>query len=124
MKIVSPWCSYVRSLHVHSDPTLIDSQVKDVLDAVRVKDERKVVIKRMATGSEEHKIIAHLSSGSQLSDPRNRTVPVLDIITHTRDSSISFVVMPFARRFSHPPFHCRAEFAKAIRQYIEVSPFR
>ncbi|KAJ7289090.1 hypothetical protein C8J57DRAFT_1706014 [Mycena rebaudengoi] len=78
--------------------------VKDVLDAVRVKDGRKVVIKRMATGSEEHKIIAHLSSGSQLSDPRNRTVPVLDNITHTQDPSISFVVMPFARRFSHPPF--------------------
>ncbi|KAJ7195871.1 kinase-like domain-containing protein [Mycena rebaudengoi] len=97
--------------------------VKDVLDAVRVKDGRKVVIKRMATGSEEHKIIAHLSSGSQLSDPRNRIVPVLDIITHTQDPSISFVVMPFARRFSHPPFHCRAEFAKAIRQYIEGLQF-
>ncbi|KAF8217734.1 kinase-like domain-containing protein [Mycena galopus ATCC 62051] len=94
-------------------------QNSDTLDAIRESDGTKVVLKWMKTTSNELRCIKHLSN---ISDPRNRTIPVLDIIPLPNDIH-TLVVMPYARRFNHPAFHCRAEFVEAMRQFLEGLEF-
>ncbi|KAF8206228.1 hypothetical protein K438DRAFT_1963311 [Mycena galopus ATCC 62051] len=73
----------------------------------------------MATTSNELRCIKYLSN---ISDPRNRTIPVLDIIPLPDDVHV-LVVMPYGRRFNHPAFHCRSEFVEAMRQFLEGLQF-
>ncbi|KAJ7150533.1 kinase-like domain-containing protein [Mycena crocata] len=77
-----------------------------VLDGVRIEDKQKVVFKRIRTDSDELQIFKRLSAASLRGDPRNRTIPVLDIFEHSQD-----------------PFHCRSEFVEAMRQYLEGLQF-
>ncbi|KAJ7468309.1 kinase-like domain-containing protein [Mycena galericulata] len=92
----------------------------NVVDATCIEDGKKVVLKRVASDSEEQAILQYLS---QIPDPRNRTIPLLRIIPLPPDSSQSLLVMPFTRRFNHPPFHCRAEFLEAMRSFLEGLQF-
>ncbi|KAJ7186644.1 kinase-like domain-containing protein [Mycena filopes] len=91
-----------------------------VIDATRVQDGRKVILKRVETGGNELVIFKLLDS--LRSDPRNHTIPVLDIFPMP-DSPWSFLVMPYCRRFNYPPFHCRSEFIEAMSQYMEGLQF-
>jgi hypothetical protein len=70
-------------------------------------------------GDEIH-IALYLSSPQMRSDPRNRTVVILDVIPIHGDSEQVILVMPYLRQFHSPPFHCRAEFVEAMRQFIQV----
>ena len=54
------------------------------------------------------------------SDPRNRTVPILDVIALPDDMEHVLLVMPYLRIFYTPPFHCRAEVVEALRQLLQV----
>ncbi|CAK5263693.1 unnamed protein product [Mycena citricolor] len=90
------------------------------LDAVRLSDGQKVVLKRVETNGNELAMIRYLDSLRH--DPRNRTVPVLEILT-MEDAPWSFIVMQYARIFIYPPFHCRQEFFEAMRQYFEGLEF-
>ncbi|KAJ6463457.1 kinase-like domain-containing protein [Mycena sanguinolenta] len=85
-----------------------DSAANRALDATRVRDGKKVILKRV--------------DPSVRSDPRNRTIPLLDII-QAPDTSWSFLVMPYCRRFNYPPFHCRNEFVEAMTQFLEGLQF-
>jgi hypothetical protein len=69
---------------------------------------------------EEIRIALHLSSVQMRSDPRNRTVSVLDVIPVHDDPEVVFLVMPYLRGFHSPPFHCRGEFVEAFRQFLHV----
>ncbi|KAJ6489432.1 kinase-like domain-containing protein [Mycena vulgaris] len=91
----------------------------NIVDATRIEDGKKVVLKRVATASEELQIIKYLCS---ISDRRNRTIPLIGIIP-LPDNLTSLLVMPYLRRFNHPPFHCRAEFLEAMRQFLEGLEF-
>ncbi|KAF8217735.1 kinase-like domain-containing protein [Mycena galopus ATCC 62051] len=91
----------------------------DVLDAIRIEDGKKVVMKWLAADSSEVQCIQYLSN---ISDPRNRTIPVLQILPLPNDIDV-LVVMPYGRRFNHPAFHCRGEFAEAMRQFLEGLSF-
>ncbi|KAJ7661728.1 kinase-like domain-containing protein [Mycena rosella] len=93
-----------------------------VLDATRVHDSKKVILKCVPTDGHEIAIIKYLSAPSVRSDPRNRTIPLLDSIP-LPDSPWSFLVMPFCRRFTYPPFHCRNEFVDAMNQFLEGLQF-
>ncbi|KAJ7468315.1 hypothetical protein B0H11DRAFT_46881 [Mycena galericulata] len=92
----------------------------DVLDAIRIQDEKKVVLKRVETDSQELKLFRHLSC---ISDSRNHTIPLLQIKPLPTNDSVSILVMPYTRRFNHPPFHCRGEFVEAMRQFLEGLQF-
>ncbi|KAJ6554572.1 kinase-like domain-containing protein [Mycena capillaripes] len=96
--------------------------LSSVLDATRIRDDRKVILKRVETDGEEVGIIKYLSSPSMHKDPRNRTIPLLDILT-VPNTSWSFLVMPYCRRFNYPPFHCRNEFLEAVTQFLEGLQF-
>ncbi|KAJ6621023.1 kinase-like domain-containing protein [Mycena sp. CBHHK59/15] len=93
-----------------------------VLDAIRIGDGKKVVFKRVPTDGPELNIAMYLSSPEMRSDSRNHTVPI-EVISLPHDSSWTFLVMPYCRSFDYPPFHCRAEFLEAMRQYLEGLQF-
>jgi hypothetical protein len=110
---------YVGTICIVCVLTLHPSTKKDsVLDGVRVEDGKKVVLKRVFTSSRELQILNHLSSIR--SDPRNRTIPILDAFQYSQNPEYTFFVMPYTRRFHYPPFHCRREFVEAMRQFLEV----
>ncbi|KAJ7074527.1 hypothetical protein C8F01DRAFT_27824 [Mycena amicta] len=93
-----------------------------VLDAVRISDRQKVVLKRLESSSTELMLHQHLDSPPLRSDPRNRTIPVLDVFG-LPDTPFSILVTPFCRRFEYPPFHCRLEFVDAMTQYLQGLEF-
>ena len=93
------------------------------MDATRTKDGVKVVLKCIAASSDELEIAKYLSSAKMLSDPRNRTVPIIEVIP-LPDNQKVFLVMPYLRVFNTPPFHCRGEFVEALRQFMQVCQFR
>lgn len=95
-------------------------QKRGVLDAIRVSDGAKVVMKRMPSDSNELWVACRLSSAEMLANPRNRTVPLLDIIHLPHDPDNILLVMPYLRLFHTPPFHCRGEFIEATRQLLQV----
>jgi hypothetical protein len=99
---------------------LIAAQKAHVLDATRVEDGVKVVLKRVPAEGHEVRIAFYLSSVEMRSDPRNRTVPLLDIIALPDDTEHVLLVMPYLRVFYTPPFHCRAEVVEALRQLLQV----
>jgi hypothetical protein len=103
---------YVRDL-THA------AQKGDILDATQIKDGVKVVLKRVPSAGNEVEIALYLSSAEMRSNPRNRTVPILDVITLPDDKYV-LLVMPYLRIFNTPPFHCRMEFVEAIRQFLQV----
>ena len=79
----------------------------------------KVVLKRVRAASDEIRIALHLSSATMRSDPRNRSVPVLAVVSLQDDENV-LIVMPYLRPFHSPPFHCRGEFIEALRQFLKV----
>jgi hypothetical protein len=93
----------------------------NVLDAIRIHDGKKVVLKRVPATTDEISITLHLTSAYMRSDPRNRTVPILDVIPiRHNDEEHVFLVMLYLREFDSPPFHCRSEFVEALRQLLRV----
>jgi hypothetical protein len=90
----------------------------NVLDATRIRDGSKVVLKCVPEGSTEHQIVLRLSSPTMSSDPRNRTVPIADIIELKENKVL--LVMPYLRVFDTPWFHCRGEVINALRQFLQV----
>ncbi|KAJ7172959.1 kinase-like domain-containing protein [Mycena crocata] len=95
----------------------------NVLDAVRIDDGKKVVLKRVATDSQELAMIQLLTSEKMRADGRNRTIPLLDIICLPHQPGISLLVMMYGRQFNYPPFHCRGEFFDALRQLLQGMEF-
>jgi hypothetical protein len=93
----------------------------NVLDATRIHDGIKIVLKRVPATTDEIGITLHLSSAHMRSDPRNCTVHILDVIPiRYNDEEHVFLVMPYLREFDSPPFHCRSEFVEALRQLLQV----
>jgi hypothetical protein len=96
-------------------------QKDNVLDAIRIRDGIKVVLKRVSATTDEISITLHLTSAHMRSDPRNRTVHILDVIPiRYSDEEHVLLVMPYLREFDSPPFHCRSEFVEALRQLLLV----
>ena len=91
-----------------------------MIDATRIQDGAKVVLKRVRAMSDEVHIALHLSSPQMRSDPRNCAVAIIDVIPVPGEMEEVFLVMPFLRQFDSPPFHCRAEFVEALRQFLQV----
>ena len=78
------------------------------------------MIKRVETWRQEIPIAQYLSSPELVTDPQNRTVPILDIFSVPDDDSKVFVVMPLLLHFNALPFRRVGEFAEVVKQYLEV----
>jgi hypothetical protein len=92
-----------------------------VIDARRVKDDVKVILKWAPTTTQELPIALYLSSEALLSDPRNCAVRILDVMLLPGDDEWALLVMPYLRQFDDPRFQFRAECVEFLRQSLQVS---
>lgn len=92
----------------------------NVIDALRLKDNTIVAIKRTKTESQELYINAMLTTPESLSDPTNHAVPVLDYFTDGSDPKITFIVQPLLREFNKPEFYAVSEMIDFMKQTLEV----
>ncbi|KAJ6498151.1 kinase-like domain-containing protein [Mycena vitilis] len=97
----------------------------NVLDAVRIADNRKVVLKLVST--EEMQLTWYLGRYlPQLHpDPNNRTIPLLDTINFEEIKDFpdekykAILVFPFLRQFDNPPFRQLTEVTEAVEQFLQ-----
>lgn len=90
---------------------------------MRVQDNKKVVLKKVGTWTDEIPVISYLSSSEIQSYSRNRSVPLLDVIPLPGDDEHALIVMPLLYEFHEPPFARRGEVIEALRQIIQVRLF-
>lgn len=93
---------------------------RSVIDAIRVSDGTLVYIKRVRTDSQELRILSYLSSDTLRLDPRNHCVPLLDAIQDPADPDTTFMVMPYLRYITSPPFEVVGDVLECIDQILEV----
>ncbi|RDB27810.1 hypothetical protein Hypma_002172 [Hypsizygus marmoreus] len=109
--------------HIYTFEDALPITRGNLLDAVRVRDGAKVVFKCVDTSTEEIPIGRYLSSPSLSSNPRNRSVPILDVIPLPNDDSQALIVMPLLLHFTELPFRRVGEVAEAIGQYLQGLKF-
>ncbi|KAF8173078.1 kinase-like domain-containing protein [Pholiota molesta] len=95
----------------------------DVLDAIRISDNQKVVLKKVRTATYEIPVAQLLSSPALRNDPRNHTIPLLDVIPIPADDDWALLVMPALLEFQKLPFRRVGEFCEAALQYIQALEF-
>ncbi|HEV7736763.1 MAG TPA: hypothetical protein VGO47_05240 [Chlamydiales bacterium] len=91
------------------------------IDAIRLSDNVKVVLKRVQTTTEEIPIGLYFSREDLRNDPRNHCVQILDVILCPDTDEEAFIVMPFLRHFDDPQFEFQCEYVDAARQFLEAS---
>jgi len=95
----------------------------DVLDAVRISDNKDVVIKRTPANTTEVAIGQYLSSPALGADPANHCVPIYDTFPDPQDGDFVFIVMPLLRRWHDPQFRTIGEFLAFVDQLLEGLDF-
>ncbi|KAF4613485.1 hypothetical protein D9613_008013 [Agrocybe pediades] len=95
---------------------------KPLLDAVRLSDNQKVVLKLVETNTQELPISLYLSSPDRR-DPRNRSVPVLDVILIPGNDEQVLMVMPCLLAMYKIPFRRVGELCEAAVQILESFEF-
>ena len=93
------------------------------LDAVRIKDDRMVMIKRLRKSihPEEIDIAVYLSSPPLALDSRNHCCPLLEVLHDPYDTDLQYIVMPLLRNFQDPKFVTVGEAVEFFRQAFEAS---
>ncbi|KAI0358579.1 hypothetical protein OH77DRAFT_1578883 [Trametes cingulata] len=101
------------------------SRTAFILDATRVSDNSSVVLKRVkkSTNPREVEIIKHLSSDDLKSDPRNHTVPLLDVFLVPDDPDVTILVMPLLRPRNDPPWSTVGEVIAFLSQIFQGLQF-
>ncbi|KAI0310990.1 hypothetical protein OF83DRAFT_1088003 [Amylostereum chailletii] len=90
-----------------------------LVDATAIASGKLVYIKRIQTGDLESSIAVMLSNAALRADPRNHSVPVLDVFQDDEDPRISYMVMPFLRRMDSPEFETVGEVVDFVDQILE-----
>ncbi|KAF9553944.1 hypothetical protein CPC08DRAFT_672704 [Agrocybe pediades] len=95
-----------------------------LIDAVRISDGKKVVLKRV-NPEQEVAVLQHLHSPELAKDPRNNTVPLLDVLYHPDKDDVAFIVMPMLYPFETPfvPFEYVSEVLEALDQFLKGLEF-
>lgn len=94
-----------------------------MLDAVRVEDDSQVMLKQVKRSWYPEEVILHqyLLSEPLGSDPRNHTIPLLDILHVPDDGDIDILVMPLFRACDSPAWKTVGEVIAFIAQIFEAS---
>lgn len=97
-------------------------QQNKITDAIRVKDDRHVVLKRVerSPSTQEYEILQYFAEEPRRSDPRNHCVPFLGVLDPLDDAEHIIVVYPVLRAFDDPEFDTIGEGLDFIRQILEV----
>ncbi|KAI0744026.1 hypothetical protein C8Q80DRAFT_1184592, partial [Daedaleopsis nitida] len=97
----------------------------DILDAVRVSDNNLVALKRIK--KEEHpfevEVAQYLYSEELRSDPRNHTIPLLDVLAVPDDPTLTVLVMPLMRACGSPRWDTVGEVIAFVKQALEGLQF-
>ncbi|KAF5379389.1 hypothetical protein D9615_006643 [Tricholomella constricta] len=91
-----------------------------LMDATRQHDGAKVVMKIVDTSAEEIQIIQHLTSPELLRDPRNRTVPLLDVLHLPDNNSQALIGLEFMHE--HNVSHRDASYFNLMMDASKVVP--
>ncbi|KAG8907723.1 hypothetical protein FRB99_002519 [Tulasnella sp. 403] len=89
------------------------------LDAERISDGKTVVLKHVPKSSPEAEIGWYLSSEPLKSDPRNHSVPLLDVLEDGNGREKVILVFPILRRVDMPPPASVRELADLVEQTLE-----
>jgi len=65
-------------------------------------------------------IMRYISSEALVSDPRNRCIPLLDVLEPPDEPTMIILVMPLLREYTSPPFDTVGEIMDCCRQLFEV----
>jgi hypothetical protein len=84
-------------------------------------DGAQVVIKAFSTTRPELRLLQMLNSQEMRADPRNKTVPILDLLLAPDTDEIVLAVMPKLMEFLVIPFQFVEEVFEALAQYLNVS---
>ncbi|TRM69613.1 hypothetical protein BD626DRAFT_474747 [Schizophyllum amplum] len=88
------------------------------MDATRISDNKRVVLRKAATWKDELPIYHHFA---QLpADNRNRLAPLLDIILLPDTDEDAFLVIPFLRVYYDPPFSRTDQAVQCVSQFLEM----
>lgn len=90
-----------------------------LMDATRISDGRKVVMKLVRRGASEVEVTRYLSQESFLSDKRNHCIPLLDVLDTGKGDQV-FLVIPLLRAFHRPEFVSLEDAVEFVKQTIEV----
>ncbi|KAL5513758.1 hypothetical protein ACEPAH_4159 [Sanghuangporus vaninii] len=93
-----------------------------VIDAIRLSDGMRVSIKKLRKGSKELEIARYLDSEELRKDPRNITVPLLDVFREEEDT-MEFMVMPLLKSFDDPSFSSVDEVIDFMKQTLQGLSF-
>ncbi|KAG8791254.1 hypothetical protein FRC12_009735 [Ceratobasidium sp. 428] len=99
------------------------------LDAMRLADNRQVVIKMVIPseldreGEEELQIVQHFSSPPYSDDLNNHVVPCLDSFPIPGMEDSMFYVMPLLSEYMQAPFYCLSDIHDFLVQVIEGLEF-
>lgn len=94
------------------------AQNATVLDAVRLSDGMRIVLRVASTWSDEVPILRRLNRLSN--DSRNHAVPVLDAIPLPDNDEQVIIVLPLLRDYYDPPFSQLDQVVQALTQFFEV----
>ncbi|KIM39283.1 hypothetical protein M413DRAFT_447226 [Hebeloma cylindrosporum] len=94
-----------------------------VVDAVRISDGPKVVIKKVDLSTNELPLGVKLSSAELRSDPRNHAVPILDVVLIPGNDEVALLVMPFLMDFHDLPFRRVGEVVEMVEQLLGCLEF-
>ncbi|KAH9850492.1 kinase-like domain-containing protein [Lenzites betulinus] len=91
------------------------------MDAVRVSDQQQFVLKRISKTRhpEELNIAQYLSSEELMSDPRNHSVPLVEVFEVPDDEEYTIMVMPLFRRCNDPEWKTVGEVVAFVLQVLE-----
>ncbi|KAH9481852.1 hypothetical protein JR316_0006382 [Psilocybe cubensis] len=107
------------------DPNWVPSwrQLAVLNDAVKLDNGQKVVLKKVSTDSQEIPLATLLSSKTWKEDPRNCSVPILDVIMIPGDDAHALLVMPQLLAFHLLPFRFFGEFSEFALQILQGLEF-
>ncbi|PPQ81709.1 hypothetical protein CVT25_013439 [Psilocybe cyanescens] len=121
-----PWNFYK---HMRDCPDYLGITPKiNLIDAVRVYDGVRVVIKRVVLENDNVPILEYLNTPEMLEDPRNNTVPLLDVLPlpdnielpSKKESVLLVMPMFFPLMSRYLPFLHVKEVLDALNQLIQV----
>ncbi|KAK0464242.1 uncharacterized protein EV420DRAFT_1724656 [Desarmillaria tabescens] len=119
---VPAWKQRKTSLFWWEFEDSIKAHHPSVMDAKRISDEKPVMLKRILVSEHPHEeeVAKYLSS---VSDTKNHSNVLLEVLTPPGDEDVKILVMPLLRRFDDPPFDTIGEVVEFLRQIFEGLQF-
>jgi hypothetical protein len=96
-----------------------------LMDATRISDGASVALKSIKPSVHpyEVEIGTYLSSEPLASDPKNHCVPIYEVLDVPDVDDKVILVMPFLRRYNHPPLQTFGESVDFFQQIFEVHSY-